>query len=120
MALSNTAPVEPKRLQLWQALSDLFLDTEIDDTTIVAIARVVRETGYTAAEVHRVLWGEVYPVLAPNLRSVAGIWSGWPDAWLAAHLRVHVGPAPRPRGRIAATIARDWARVAAHLPPGFA
>jgi len=113
-------PVEPKRLQLWQALSDLFLDTEIDDSMIVAIARVVHDTGYPAAEVHRALWGEVFPVLAPNLRSVAGTWSGWSDAWLLAHLRVHAGAVQRPRGRVADAIAHDWARVAAQLPAEFA
>ncbi|MEN4904153.1 hypothetical protein [Luteimonas sp. TWI662] len=112
--------VEPKRLQLWQALSALFLDTEIDDGAIAAIARVVRDTSYSADEVHRALWGEVYPVLAPNLRSVAGNWSGWSDAWLLAHLRVHIGAVPTPRGRVAAAIVHDWTRVAAHLPPEFA
>ena len=64
------------RLRLWSALSNLFLDTEPDDHTFGYIARVIREDGYTSEEAEHVLWQEVYPVLEPNLRSVAGVWAG--------------------------------------------
>ncbi|SDB27827.1 hypothetical protein SAMN03159382_02346 [Pseudomonas sp. NFACC23-1] len=37
-------PVDSNRLKTWQALSSLFLDTEIDDLTYHYIARVVLET----------------------------------------------------------------------------
>jgi len=83
------------RLRLWSALSNLFLDTEPDDHTFGYIARVIREDGYTSEEAEHVLWQEVYPVLEANLRSVAGVWAGWPDEWLIMHISVSPSPAER-------------------------
>ncbi|MGO4323774.1 DUF7079 family protein [Pseudomonas sp. KB_12] len=70
-------PVDSNRLKTWQALSSLFLDTEIDDLTCDYIARAVLETNYSPKEIHSILWNEVFPVLETNLRSVAGEWAGW-------------------------------------------
>jgi len=47
-----------RRIQVWQALSELFLDTEIDATTYKYIARTVTESGYSAFEVKSILWNE--------------------------------------------------------------
>ncbi|MDF1763586.1 MAG: hypothetical protein P1U57_09270 [Oleibacter sp.] len=47
----------------------------------------------TVTEVEDILWYEVYPVLQVNLRSVAGEWSGWSDAWLVENLP----PTERPK-----------------------
>ncbi len=112
--------VTSNRLKIWQALSELFLDTEVDDVTIAYIARVVLETGYSAEEVHNILWSEVFPVLGANLRSVAGEWQGWTDDWLRDHLSVCERPASKRRGAVAEEIARCWELVANRLPPGFA
>lgn len=112
--------VDPKRLQLWQALSEFFLDTELTDTTIAYIARVIQETGYSYQEVHTILWGEVFPGLKSNMLCVAGEWAGWPDEWLLKRLRVRTGPVKRPRGFIAAEIDKCWQQVLAQLPPDFA
>lgn len=76
------------RLTIWRALSDLFLDTELDDTTYQYIARTINESDFTLSEIEQILWYEVYPVLSNNLRSVAGVWDGWSDAWLLQHLNV--------------------------------
>lgn len=78
-----------QRLKIWRALSDLFLDTEIDDSTFNYIAQVISESGVSLYEVEDVLWYEVYPILESNLRSVAWVWEGWPDSWLLQNL-----PAP--------------------------
>lgn len=77
-----------QRLKIWRALSDLFLDTEIDDTTYKYIARTINESGLSVNEVEKVLWYEVYPVLENNFRRVDGVWDGWPDAWLLQHLSI--------------------------------
>ncbi len=74
------------RLKIWQALSCLFLDTEIDDLTIRYIARTLLEEQVSLIEAEDILWREVYPVLSANLRSVAGVWDGWSDDWLLEHL----------------------------------
>jgi hypothetical protein len=81
-----------QRLELWRALSDLFLDTEVDDVTFKYIARTISESGLSLPEVEDILWYEVYPVLESNLRSVAGVWDGWPDSWLLQNLPAAVRP----------------------------
>ena len=77
---------EEERLKLWRAFSELFLDTEIDDATYKYIARTITESGLSIERAENILWQEVYPVLESNLRSVAGVWDGWPDEWLIKHL----------------------------------
>jgi hypothetical protein len=81
-----------QRLDLWRALSQLFLDTEVDDVTFKYIARTISESGRSLSEVEDILWYEVYPVLESNLRSVAGVWDGWPDSWLLQNLPAAVRP----------------------------
>lgn len=80
--------VHANRLKIWQALSEFFLDTEITDSTFDYVARVVLETGYSPQEIHNILWGEVFPALEGNLKSIAGEWAGWTDEWLLEHLSV--------------------------------
>ncbi|WP_157954273.1 DUF7079 family protein [Saccharospirillum mangrovi] len=83
---------EETRLPIWRALSDLFLDTEITDFTYQYIARTIRKSGLTVAEVEAILWHEVFPVLKSNLSSVAGVWDGWSDEWLLQHFEVREKP----------------------------
>lgn len=110
--------VDANRLKIWQALSEFFLDTEIDDATFDYVARAVLETGYSPFEVQSILWYEVFPVLEANLRSVVGEWAGWTDDWLLEHLKVREMAAARPGNNdIAREISRCWGRVALRLPP---
>ncbi|MFS0827289.1 DUF7079 family protein [Pseudomonas phoenicis] len=100
--------VPAARLQLWQALSQLFLDCEVSEATLDHIARTVHSSGYAPAQAERILWAEVYPVLRHNLYSPAGEWAGWSDDWLLAHVRVDCSSA-RPRNTsVAREIARCW------------
>ncbi|WP_245220772.1 DUF7079 family protein [Pseudomonas batumici] len=113
--------VDANRLKIWQALSSLFLDTEIDGSTFDYVAHVVLESGYSPKEVHNILWGEVFPVLEGNLKSVAGEWVGWPDDWLLEHLTVINEPeATNGDSCLVKEIARCWERVAARLPSAYA
>lgn len=80
--------MDERRLTVWRALSELFLDTELDTTAYARIAQVVAASGYSPDELQTILWNELFPVLQDNLRSVAGEWSGWPDEWLVQHIRV--------------------------------
>jgi hypothetical protein len=52
-----------RRRPLWEALSDLFLDTELMENDLAWIAKRVLESGYNRADVSYVLWNEVFPVL---------------------------------------------------------
>ncbi|MDF3981398.1 hypothetical protein P3W24_05375 [Luteibacter sp. PPL201] len=102
------------RLLLWEALSELFLDTEVTDTTVRCIAQVVAQSGVPVPEVEAVLWNDVFPVLYPNLLSVAGEWAGWPREWLREHLQPARGPARRKGPRILVRdIEAQWNRVLA-------
>ena len=107
------------RTSLWEAFSDFFLDTEVSDVHFRHAARVIARSGISTAEAERVLWNEVFPVLHPNLSSVAGQWAGWSRDWLEAHLR----PAPGPTRRVGPAAAvqeirRCWARVLECLDAG--
>nr|WP_086938524.1 hypothetical protein [Thaumasiovibrio occultus] len=77
-----------QRLPIWRALSALFLDTEIDEATLSHIADTLYRCDVSPDDAEHILWHEVYPVLAPNLRAVAGVWDGWSDEWLLENLTV--------------------------------
>lgn len=116
------AHLDERRLKIWRALSDLFLDTEIDDVTFDYVARTVIETEYTPEEMYMILWGEVYPVLESNLRSVTGVWSGWSDEWLLEHIKLSDGKPTAIHGSsiIIGDIKHCWAAIASRLPVGYA
>ncbi|MCV6627350.1 MAG: hypothetical protein OIF38_14720 [Cellvibrionaceae bacterium] len=100
------------RLKIWRALSDLFLDAEMNDHVFSYIARTVYECGISLAEAEEILWYEVYPVLEGNLRSVAGVWDGWPDPWLLENLPSPVRPsAIHGETSIIKYIKRCWQQV---------
>jgi hypothetical protein len=72
--LANRRPV-------WEALSDLFLDTD------VSLARnwrvgVLTASPYSVEDIERILIDEVYPICKYNLLSVAGEWAGFDQSWL--------------------------------------
>jgi len=71
-----------RRKPLWLALSDLFLDTELQDHDHKYIVRIMKASGYSLQEIEQILMLEVFPVLLPNLRSVAGEWTGFNEKWL--------------------------------------
>jgi hypothetical protein len=105
------------RLPLWLAMSDLFLDTEIQAYTRDAIAREIDASGLSLAEAEAVYWNEVYPALWVNLTSVAGVWDGFDAQWLLRTLKVSSASKPRRRWLpiIAKEMREEWARViAAH------
>jgi hypothetical protein len=68
-----------QRLPVWHALSDLFLDTELQPYDYRTIAEALRSSGYQVDELRDVLEEEVAPAFATNLMSVAGEWAGWSE-----------------------------------------
>lgn len=71
------------RLPVWQALGELFLDTEPD---IEHLTEVCAESPYALDELDRILFRELWPALSANLFSPAGQWAGWDDDWLVARV----------------------------------
>ena len=72
-------------------MSNLWLDTELQDHDLDHIARVLHESGYDRDALERVLAEEVAPVVYRNLYSVAGVWAGFDPDWLCAEIsrRLH-------------------------------
>ncbi|WP_162823656.1 hypothetical protein [Lysobacter sp. TY2-98] len=104
------------RMDLWEAFSDFFLDTELDEITFQHAARVVRRSGATRDEAEGVLWNEVFPVLYWNPQSVAGEWAGRPREWLVAHIRPSEGPARKVGPAwIVQEVEGCWEKVLEHL-----
>lgn len=77
------------RRPVWRALSELFLDTELQDNDFSCIARTLAKSPYTLAEIERILFREVYPVCIPNMLSVAGEWAGFDFEWLEESILRH-------------------------------
>ena len=65
-----------RRLPVWIALSDTFLDTELTDDAYRSIARTIEESGFSPEEAFEIYRREVAPAFAVNLLSVAGEWAG--------------------------------------------
>lgn len=70
------------RKPLWVAMSDLFLDTELQDFHFIFIAKKMHESGYSLDELEDILMLEVFPVCIANLHSVAGEWAGFEEEWV--------------------------------------
>jgi len=76
-------PAELARRRLvWEPLSRLFLDTELEPAQLEEIATILAASGYTPAELDDILFTEVYPICSPNLNPVAGEWRGFSLDWL--------------------------------------
>lgn len=79
-----------QRRPLWIALSELFLDTELTPADLTRIAQVMTDSGLSLRELREVYAREVAPVVSGNLCTVAGVWSGFEEAWLVAQIVRHL------------------------------
>ncbi|QJU58001.1 hypothetical protein HL653_09505 [Sphingomonas sp. AP4-R1] len=76
----NFQSLMDERLPVWTALSELFLDTELQEDDIARIVAVLARSPYSSREVEAILKNEVSPAFAANLLSIAGEWQPWPEA----------------------------------------
>ncbi len=79
---------------MWEALSDFFLDTELDGSDYERIASVLASSPYSIQDIEDILRHEVYPVLIWNLRSVAGEWAGFDREWLRGSIEPRLNKRP--------------------------
>ncbi len=79
------------RRPVWDVLSWLFLDTELEPQQHHEMAAVLNESPYTPKEIERILFEEVYPACIFNMSVwlVAGEWDGFPPEWLEDRIRAN-------------------------------
>lgn len=94
----------PSREAVWEALSEVFVDNEVD---FAAVARAV--AGVPLPELERIFFEEVAPFCGPNLMTpVPPVWSGFSREPLVAGIRAQ-GERVR-ASRLAAWRHRLWVR----------
>jgi len=101
-----------RRRPVWRALSQLFLDADVSET-LVGRAATLAAASYTMEELEEILVDEVWPVCSPNLRVVAGAWSGFDADWLETEILARLARRGRLArilnpGRIAVPRDADW------------
>lgn len=75
------------REEVWLTLSELWLDSQLDELGLQHIARQLRAAGLSPAELQHIMLYEVAPVVWLNHWSVAGVWDGFDPPWLFAGCR---------------------------------
>lgn len=81
----NNQQIE-QRKPVWEALSNLWLDTELDEADLEFIASVLDQSHLSVPELHWIYLYEVAPVVYINLWSVAGEWAGFNQEWLVEQI----------------------------------
>lgn len=80
-----------RKKAVWQALSDLYLDTELSEAQLEGIYQTLKSSGFSLKEIEFINLNEVAPVLQSNLLSVAGEWTGFDQEWLTAAITRRLG-----------------------------
>lgn len=104
------------RLPLWDAIADLFLDTEIDDGVRAYVARVLAPSPFSLDELDAIYRFEVAPVVHANLKVVAGEWAGFGEEWLGERIPAHLARSGRWSRRWAGSRLGRWWRTSATDP----
>jgi hypothetical protein len=71
-----------RRRPVWLAVSELWLDTELDENDLERIAAVMSLSGYSLDELRGIYLHEVAPVVYLNTLSMTGAWAGFDEGWL--------------------------------------
>ena len=66
-----------RRIPVWTALAEFYLDNDLEDTELMHIARRIRKAGYTLPEAKAMLKYEVGPVFIRNGLGAPGRWGLW-------------------------------------------
>ncbi len=95
------------RQPVWLALSELWLDTELDARDEARIAEVLIASPYDLTTLREIYLYELAPVLGANLLAPAGVWTGFDPEWLYDRARRR---ASRRGWRYRGWMALGWAR----------
>ena len=75
-------PEIENRKQIWMALSEFYLDIQLSNEDLDRISLIFYNSGIHLREIKKIDLTEVFPLLQPNLLSVAGVWDGFDRDWL--------------------------------------
>ena len=84
--MKETFKIE-ERKPIWIALSEFYLDTELQESDFRDIATKIIQGPYSIEKVKEIDKYEVFPVLRNNLMSVAGVWFGFDEKWLVERIQ---------------------------------
>jgi len=108
-----------ERLPVWEALSEFFLDTQLQPSDYDRIARMLVASRFTENEIEDILIGEVCPVCRSNAVSPAGEWAGFDRDWLKQRCSQRIGARMKLRAFYHVwnkwMYARKWNRVRTRL-----
>ena len=82
-----------KHKTVWIALSEFYLDTELTPGQLNRIAKTLKSTGFSLAEIESINKDMVFPVLLKNLSSPLGIWTGFQEEWLIDSIKEYANSA---------------------------
>ncbi len=71
-----------ERKPIWLALSQLYLDTELQGFDFQNIANIINQSPYNLEQVKKIDRLEVFPILYANLIVTAGVWDEFDSDWL--------------------------------------
>lgn len=107
------------RRPVWLAISELFLDTNLEAVDIRRIATELARSPYSLEDLDNILLHEVYPACHWNLVSIAGEWSAFDPDWLES--RILRGPSgfatmwAHSVGRVGRFSSIAWRRIKRHV-----
>ncbi|MUH35738.1 hypothetical protein D9O36_07795 [Zobellia amurskyensis] len=71
-----------QRFPVWNSISELYLDTELQGHNYDTITRTFLNSGFSLEELKAIDRHEVFPVLKANLLNIFGEWRGFDEKWL--------------------------------------
>jgi len=80
MSTTNTLTQQERRA--YTILSELFLDMEYTQWELNGMASFLRPLGIPVSTLEHMLAYDLFPILYPNLLSVAGVWQAFDEEWL--------------------------------------
>jgi hypothetical protein len=108
MKLKSPSEDLEQRRPVWDALSTLFLDTDVSLLRNWRVSLLV-PSPYSVEEIEEILVQEVFPICSWNLLSVAGEWAGFDLEWLEAEVLRRWRPRKRRSlGRYLVRRSQEW------------
>ncbi|MBV8908513.1 MAG: hypothetical protein JO276_12535 [Sphingomonadaceae bacterium] len=112
--MPNAIEIE-RKLPVWHALSELFLDTELQAGGYECIARQLSAAGFSCEELWSILELEVAQAFAFNLDDIAGEWSPWSREEVLEIMSRRAPPRPMRwfgRRRLRRHLRDEWKKIA--------